>query len=107
MSFIGVANIQNLIDTLRKRLCYQASKETREYAEQLKKDIHEVEPEISNVLVPNCVYRCGCPELVGCGYWKNFVRYCNDTRGIPNIAELTIQERYDLYNDYFYSLTGH
>lgn len=101
VSFTGDANIQNLIDTMRKRLCYQASSETREYAEQLKSDILEIEPEISNVLVPNCVYRCGCPEMSCCGYWKKFVKWCSNKS--INVGSVPIQKRYDLYNEYFYS----
>jgi len=70
----GDANVQALIDSMRKRLCRQASPETRMYAEDLKAAIHEVQPEISNVLVPNCVYRGLCPEMQPCGYWQNFIR---------------------------------
>ena len=91
-SFTGEANTQHLIDTWRKRLCYMASKETREYAEDFKMTLHRVEPEISDVLVPNCVYRCGCPEMHGCG-WFN---------GHPELVEFDIQARYDAYNSLFY-----
>ena len=49
------------------------------------------EPELSDVLVPNCVYRGGCPELESCGFWEHF---CSD--------ESTIQDRYDQYNVLFY-----
>lgn len=73
VSFTGDANIQNLIDTMRKRLCFQASPETREYAEDLKMAIHQVEPEIAEVLVPNCVYRGFCPEMKPCGLWGKFL----------------------------------
>jgi hypothetical protein len=96
VDFTGDANTQALIDTMRKRLCYQASPETREYAEDLKREIHSVEPEISDVLVPNCVYRCGCPELSACGFWD---RLCNETD--CDIITSDIQSRYDLYNEYF------
>ena len=97
VDFIGDANVQHLIDTMRKRLCYQASPETREYAEDLKATIHDVEPEISDVLVPNCVYRCGCPELRCCGCWERLVK---KTGG--NIVTTEIQERYDAYNAIFW-----
>jgi len=50
VTFEGVANAQNLIDTMRKRLCFQASKETRELAEDLKVKISYTEPELANVL---------------------------------------------------------
>ena len=63
VNFVGEANVQALIDTMRKRLCSQAAPETRCYAEDFKAKLHEIQPEIADVLVPNCVYRCGCPEL--------------------------------------------
>ena len=92
----GDANAQHLIDTARKRLCRMASKETRKYMEDLKKTIHEVEPEIADVLVPNCVYRCGCPEPNGCKWFDHVAAKC------LNIASTDIQQRYDAYNEVFY-----
>lgn len=94
-TFTGDANTQHLIDTMRKRLCYQASPETREYAEDLKAAIHEVEPEISDVLVPNCIYRGGCPEMASCGLYQ---RLLNQN---PAIGSHDIQVRYDAYNAMF------
>ena len=106
-TFTGEANTQALIDTMRKRLCFQASPETRWYAEDLKCTIHSVEPEISDVLVPNCVYRCGCPEMSRCplaetsigkqSYWETLIR---QTGG--RIIDDDIQKRYDLYNEVFW-----
>lgn len=96
VTFTGEANAQALIDTMRKRLCYQASPETREYAEDLKATIRELEPEISDVLVPNCVYRCGCPEMQSCGLWDKLVEFSGG-----DIMTGDIQERYDWYNAYF------
>lgn len=100
-TFTGEANIQSLIDVMRKRLCYQASPETREYAEDLKREIGTVEPEISDVLVPNCIYRGGCPEMTCCGYFQKLVR------ADPNCASQNIQERYDAYNSKFWLEKGH
>lgn len=95
VQFDGVANAQHLIDTARKRLCYCASKETREYMEDLKVEITKIEPELGNMLVPNCVYRSGCPEFTTCGFWNNFeTKY-----GIG----LSIDDRYDKYNLEFIS----
>lgn len=96
LNFTGEANVQHLIDTLRKRLCHQASRETREYAEDFKIVLHEVEPEISDVLVPNCVYRCGCPEMNRCGYWDKLL-YATD----GEILAVDIKKRYELYNALF------
>lgn len=97
VDFVGDPNAQHLIDTMRKRLCKMAAQETREYAEDLKCAIHEVEPEISDVCVPNCVYRCGCPEPNGCGMFDVLVTM------YPELASSNIYERYDAYNALFYS----
>lgn len=71
IDFYGDPNIHHTIDTWRKRLCRMASPETREYAEDFKRALHEVEPEWADVLVPNCVYRCGCPEPNGCKWFDH------------------------------------
>lgn len=99
VNFTGEANVQNLIDTMRKRLCFQASKETRQCAEDLKVNLHEIEPEISDVLVPNCVYRCGCPEQVECPvkFWENAMLQTNG-----RITSTDIQDRYNVYNRLFW-----
>lgn len=99
VNFQGEANAQELIDTMRKRLCYQAAKETREYAEDLKLTLYEEEPELSNVLVPNCVYRCGCPEMKSCGLWTRF-RYWAIDKDL-DVTILPIDDRYVLYNEFF------
>lgn len=96
VKFTGEANVQHLIDTMRKRLCYQAASETRETAEELKTAIHEIEPEISDVLVPNCVYRGGCPELNCCGYFTQLL-----VNGY-NVIDPDIQKRYGEYNRAFW-----
>lgn len=96
VEFIGDANAQHLIDTMRKRLCFMAASETREYAEDLKRTLRKVEPELSNVLVPNCIYRCGCPETGKCQLFKNIIKID------PELASTDIQKRYDAYNKFFY-----
>ncbi len=65
------ANAQALINVARWRLCHQASKETREKMEELKKSIRDAgQEEIAFCMQPNCVYRGGCPEMKSCGYWN-------------------------------------
>lgn len=97
VDFIGDANTQHLIDTWRKRLCYMAAPETREYAEDFKTALSEFEPEISDVLVPNCIYRCGCPEPNSCGWYEAMAeRY-------PELASTDIKARYNAYNAIFKS----
>lgn len=91
------ANAQSLINVSRYRLCYGcAHKETREYMEDLKKQIRSVEPEIADVMVPNCVYRGGCPEFSECGFWRVFIKRNN------NVDMSNIKERYRVYNKEFY-----
>lgn len=92
----GEANTQHLIDTARKRLCMLASRETRKYMEDLKTTIHATEPEISDVLVPNCVYRCGCPENGECRFFETA------SAMYPELRSTNIQERYDAYNKLFH-----
>lgn len=96
VDFIGEVNIQNTIDTWRKRLCRMASPETRKYAEDFKRALHEVEPEWSDVLVPNCVYRCGCPEPTSCGWFREMIF------NYPLMTSTNIQDRYNAYNEVFY-----
>lgn len=94
--FTGEANTQHLIDTQRKRLCYQASSETREQAEDLKTTISsEVDEHIGWAMVPNCIYRGGCPEMKCCGYYYELLKLN------PDIASSNIQKRYDAYNNLF------
>lgn len=100
-TFVGEANSQHLIDTWRKRLCYQASPETRAYAEDFKIALRAVEPEISDVLVPNCVYRGGCPEMSGCKFYDGFRAYCKNSLKMTDENLTDIQVRYILYNAYF------
>jgi hypothetical protein len=103
VNFDGYANMQNLIDAWRKRLCVGCvTPEARELAEDFKIELHKTYPYESNVLVPNCIYRAGCPEFHCCGYWSKFLKYCNDN----NLPLHTIQQRYDAYNQMFYEERG-
>ena len=103
-NFRGEANAQHLIDTMRKRLCFQASKETREYAEDFKQALHWVEPELAEVLVPNCVYRGGCPEMQYCGFYGDFLTWCH--KNSMSVECFSLQNRYALYNRYFETRHG-
>jgi hypothetical protein len=98
VNFDGVANAQSCIDSWRKRLCCLAHSETRQYATDFKITLKPLEPELSDVLVPNCIYRCGCPEFKTCGYWNKFVqKYKNE-----NLYD--IKTRYLFYNQDFYEV---
>lgn len=90
------ANAQALINVARFRLCYQASPETRNCMEELKREVCKREEEIADVMVPNCVYRCGCPEFKPCGFWKKFID------SVENKDDLSdIHKRYEIYNKQF------
>lgn len=62
------ANAQALINIARKRLCNQASPETREVVQAMKDEIAKKEPLLANVMVKECIYRGFCPEMWSCGY---------------------------------------
>ncbi len=63
-----IANAQAIISISRKRLCTQASIETREAWKLLIDAIREENPELASCCVPECVYRGFCPEFKCCGY---------------------------------------
>lgn len=64
------------------------------------------QPELSDVLVPNCIYRCGCPEMNGCGLWAKFCSDVERETGPAGLSHLSIQERYNFYNRWFYKKKG-
>lgn len=67
VSHIMSINAQELIFMAHKRLCKQASKETREIMQEIVKQVVGVAPYMKDVLVPLCVYRNGkCNEMFSC-----------------------------------------
>lgn len=95
VDFVGDANSQHLIDTMRKRLCFgMATAEARQKAMELKAEIADDIPELAFVLVPNCIYRGGCPETSDCNHFAKFKEFCqNEGYDITNI-----EERYEAYS---------
>ena len=68
-------NAEELITIAHKRLCRQASKETRELVSEICKAVIEQCPEFAGLLVPNCVYRGGvCDEFNCCGYNRTVIK---------------------------------
>jgi len=66
-----VANAQAIINISKRRLCYLASKETREIWQIFINELSLYEPLLASLCVPNCVYRNGlCCEPKSCGYNK-------------------------------------
>ena len=67
VSHIISVNAQELVFMAHKRLCKQASKETREVMQEIVKQVITVAPYMKEVLVPLCVYRNGkCTEMFKC-----------------------------------------
>lgn len=62
------ANAQSIINISRKRLCTQASPETRQAWQEFLTSIEDKEPELVKVCVPDCVYRGWCYEYISCNY---------------------------------------
>ena len=89
-------NRQFLIDMARGQLCRQQKKEIVKHAESLKIALHLVEPDLSDELVPECVFRCGCPYEEGCGWFDKAAS------NNPNITSTCISTRYKAYNEVFY-----
>ena len=81
------ANAQAVMFISRRRLCGQASKETREAWRAVVEAIREKEPEVASACVPECVYRGFCPEFKPCGYcgteaWKKAVEAYRDVNTV-------------------------
>lgn len=63
-------NAAALITLAKKRLCLKSHKETIYIMKLIKEEIEKINPDLSKVMVPSCVYRNGlCQELKNtCGY---------------------------------------
>jgi len=65
------ANAQAVITISRKRLCLQASTETRQAWKAVVEAVSTVQPEVASCCVPECVYRGFCPEIKPCGWFNS------------------------------------
>lgn len=63
-----IANVEEILFISRRRLCNQASPETRNAWKLVLEKLKEKEPEIVECCVPECVYRGFCPEFKCCGF---------------------------------------
>ena len=70
VTHIMYINAQELMFMARRRLCMQASAETRKVMKQIVDLVLETNPEFNNVLVPMCEYQGRCPEFNPCGRQK-------------------------------------
>ena len=67
VTMIWDINAEELMTICNKRLCNQASAETREVAEQIRKLVYETCPEFEGFLEPPCVRWGYCDEMYPCG----------------------------------------
>lgn len=95
--FEGESNAQSLINMGRVRLCGKSDPETIAQMADFKVALNEFDKSLAFVLVPNCIYRCGCPEFEQCEFFGNILKE------YPNIICGNIHTRYKLYNEYFYN----
>ena len=72
VSHVMSVNAQELVFMAHKRLCKQASEETRTVMKMIVDEVIKVCPEMKSVLVPLCAYRNGkCTEMFSCKEIKN------------------------------------
>lgn len=72
VSHVMSINAQELINMAHKRLCAQASKETRDVMRMICKEVVKACPEFKDLLVPLCKYRNGlCTEFFPCNKQKD------------------------------------
>lgn len=67
VSMIWTMNAEEWLTICNKRLCNQASKETREVVELLRDAVAKTNPEFSDEMVPMCVREGECHEMYPCG----------------------------------------
>lgn len=63
-------NAEEIINISRKRLCGKTEFETKKIWNKVIDKLQEIEPELANACIPNCVYKGFCPEFESCGYTK-------------------------------------
>lgn len=80
-----VVNASEMIFISRRRLCSQASAETRAVWRKIVDALAAIEPEIAAACVPECVYRGFCPEFRPCGYsgTETFAKALDGYRDAP------------------------
>jgi len=74
VSMCWYMNAEELITIAHKRLCTQASEQTRAIVKQICDMVVELNPEFRELLVPNCAYRGGlCDEFNCCGLNQRYL----------------------------------
>lgn len=94
--YMGKWDVKALLQMSKERLCNHAMKETREEVERLKLYLLKADDIFMNAvgwsMIPQCIYRGACPFLRNpCGWFES------------DWADgwSSLDERYDLYNDWF------
>lgn len=64
-------NAQEIINISKVRLCNRAEAATRSIWQEAIKQLAEIEPDLAQACIPNCVYKGFCPEIKCCGYVSN------------------------------------
>lgn len=60
-------NAQELINMSRKRLCRKSHVETVFVMNAIKEEMHKIDRELAECMVPDCIYRGKCCEPMSCG----------------------------------------
>ncbi len=71
---IWIVNAQHLIEMAHFRLCSKASEETQEVLRLIKEALLDVDPALSTLMVPRCLYLSRCPEPRGCGVYASYIK---------------------------------
>lgn len=66
ISMIWDMNAEELITIMNKRLCRQASVETRDVVRQMREQVLKTNPEFRSELVPMCIREGACHEIRPC-----------------------------------------
>lgn len=89
--YLGKWSPKALFAMARQRLCYKAMQETRHFVEHIKKNLNDSSDFFLNAvgwaMVPECVYRNGCPFKKPCGFYEGFMATDKNN----------IKSRYDSY----------
>lgn len=85
----------------RRNLCrkasYKAINATERLKEEMRKNHYELDKALSDQLVPECIYRCGCPDPGNCDYFNELIDID------PDCASPDISRRYNAYNKIFWA----
>lgn len=66
-------NAQAMINISRRRLCRLASFETQEAWSEVVAEVMQIDQELGDACVPECVYRGFCYEMKSCGFYNTSV----------------------------------